>query len=115
MLLICNIHQSGDPIRGVVHRIKCAIMRKFGPRRREPRLVPNEGPRMRLKDNVAIITGAGQGIGQATAVKFAKEGAKVVACDINKASVDNTVRLITEGGGTAIGYIIDVTKKESLA
>jgi 3-oxoacyl-[acyl-carrier protein] reductase len=70
---------------------------------------------MRLKDNVAIITGAGQGIGQATAVKFAKEGAKVVACDINKASVDNTVRLITESGGTAIGYIIDVTKKESLA
>ena len=52
---------------------------------------------MRLKDNVAIITGAGQGIGQATAVKFAKEGAKVVACDINKASVEGTVDLIIAG------------------
>jgi 3-oxoacyl-[acyl-carrier protein] reductase len=69
---------------------------------------------MRLKDNVAIITGAGQGIGQATALKFAKEGAKVVACDINNASVENTLRLITEAGGTGIGYVIDVTKKATI-
>ena len=40
---------------------------------------------MRLKDKVSIITGAGQGIGQATAVKFAQEGAKVAVCDINRA------------------------------
>ena len=70
---------------------------------------------MRLLDNVAIITGAGQGIGQATAVKFAKEGAKVVACDINKASVQATVDLVIEGGGEAIGFIVDVTNKESIA
>ena len=70
---------------------------------------------MRLLDNVAIITGAGQGIGQATAVKFAKEGAKVVACDINKASVQSTVDLVIEGGGEAIGFIVDVTNKESIA
>jgi 3-oxoacyl-[acyl-carrier protein] reductase len=69
---------------------------------------------MRLKDNVAIITGAGQGIGQATAAKFAKEGAKVAACDINGAAVDNTVRLITEGGGNAIGFVVDVTDKDSI-
>ena len=42
---------------------------------------------MRLKDKVAIITGAGQGIGHATALKFAREGAKVAVCDINQASV----------------------------
>ncbi|HVJ73078.1 MAG TPA: SDR family NAD(P)-dependent oxidoreductase, partial [Casimicrobiaceae bacterium] len=42
---------------------------------------------MRLKDKVAIITGAGQGIGQATAIKFAREGAKVALCDINRAAV----------------------------
>ncbi len=70
---------------------------------------------MRLLDNVAIITGAGQGIGQATAVKFAKEGAKVVACDINKASVQATVDLVIESGGEAIGFIVDVTDKESIA
>jgi 3-oxoacyl-[acyl-carrier protein] reductase len=70
---------------------------------------------MRLLDNVAIITGAGQGIGQATAVKFAQEGAKVVACDINKASVQATVDLVIEGGGEAIGFIVDVTNKESIA
>jgi len=70
---------------------------------------------MRLKDNVAIITGAGQGIGQATAVKFAKEGAKVAVCDINKASVNGTVRVITDGGGRALGFVVDVTDKDSIA
>ena len=70
---------------------------------------------MRLRDNVAIITGAGQGIGQATAVKFAKEGAKVVACDINKTSVEETVDLITEAGFEAIGFVVDVTDKDSIS
>ena len=70
---------------------------------------------MRLKDNVAIITGAGQGIGQATASKFAAEGAKVAACDINKASVDAVVRLIGESGGQAQGFVVDVTSKDSIA
>ena len=70
---------------------------------------------MRLKDNVAIITGAGQGIGLATAIKFAQEGAKVVACDINAASVQNAVGLVTAAGGQAIGFVIDVTDKASIA
>ena len=46
---------------------------------------------MRLVDKVSIITGAGQGIGRATALKFAHEGAKVAVCDINQAAVDDTV------------------------
>ena len=70
---------------------------------------------MRLQDNVAIITGAGQGIGQATAVKFACEGAKVAACDINSASVESTVALVAAGGGQAIGFVVDVTDKKSIA
>ncbi|MEP7330229.1 MAG: SDR family NAD(P)-dependent oxidoreductase, partial [Betaproteobacteria bacterium] len=49
---------------------------------------------MRLVGKVSIITGAAQGIGQATALKFAKEGAKVVVCDINDAAVASTVELI---------------------
>jgi 3-oxoacyl-[acyl-carrier protein] reductase len=43
---------------------------------------------MRLADKVSIITGAGQGIGRATALKFAAEGAKVAVCDINGAAFD---------------------------
>jgi 3-oxoacyl-[acyl-carrier protein] reductase len=70
---------------------------------------------MRLQDNVAIITGAGQGIGQATAVKFAKEGARVAACDINPKSVESTVALVTASGGQAIGFVVDVTNTDSIA
>ena len=56
---------------------------------------------MRLTDKVSIITGAGQGIGRATALKFASEGAKVAVCDINQAAVDDTVRAVLESGGHA--------------
>ena len=54
---------------------------------------------MRLTDKVSIITGAGQGIGRATALKFSSEGAKVAVCDINQAAVDDTVRAILDDGG----------------
>jgi 3-oxoacyl-[acyl-carrier protein] reductase len=70
---------------------------------------------MRLTDKVSIITGAAQGIGRATAVKFAAEGAKVAVCDINVAAIDDTVSAILDAGGEAAGYYIDVTDKESIA
>ena len=70
---------------------------------------------MRLKDKVAIITGAGQGIGQATAFKFAREGSRVAVCDINRSAVDLTVETILANGGEALGFIIDVTDKASIA
>ncbi|MCC6868663.1 MAG: 3-oxoacyl-ACP reductase FabG [Burkholderiales bacterium] len=70
---------------------------------------------MRLESKVSIITGAGQGIGQATALKFAKEGAKVAVCDINMEKVAETVRLLKEMGGEAIGFKVDVTDKDSIA
>ena len=70
---------------------------------------------MRLTGKVSIITGAGQGIGRATALKFAKEGAKVAVCDINLDSVQQTVELVECAGGEAIGFPIDVTDKESIA
>ena len=70
---------------------------------------------MRLSGKVSIITGAAQGIGQATAQKFAKEGAKVACCDINLDAVQETVDLITKAGGEAIGFKVDVTKKDSIA
>ena len=70
---------------------------------------------MRLPGKVSIITGAGQGIGQATALKFAKEGAKVAVCDVNTVTVDETVKLIKDAGGEAAGFRVDVTDKESIA
>jgi 3-oxoacyl-[acyl-carrier protein] reductase len=70
---------------------------------------------MRLTGKVSIITGAGQGIGRATALKFAKEGAKVAVCDINLASVEDTLAAIAAQGGAAAGWRIDVTDKESIA
>ncbi|MHC0038103.1 3-oxoacyl-ACP reductase FabG [Pseudoneobacillus sp. C159] len=64
---------------------------------------------MRLADKVAIITGAGRGIGEATAIKFAKEGAKIVVADVNSEDINQTVQTITEAGGKAIGMVVDVT------
>ena len=70
---------------------------------------------MRLTDKVSIITGAGQGIGRATALKFSSEGAKVAVCDINLESVQQTVELVESAGGEAVGFRVDVTDKESIA
>lgn len=56
---------------------------------------------MRLKGKIAIVTGAASGIGRATALKFALEGAKVVAADINEEGLRPTVAAIREAGGEA--------------
>ncbi|MDP1717280.1 MAG: beta-ketoacyl-ACP reductase [Burkholderiales bacterium] len=69
---------------------------------------------MRLQDKVAIITGAGRGIGQATAVKFAREGAKVVVCDLTPESLEETLALCKETRGEAMGYAADVRDMKSL-
>jgi 3-oxoacyl-[acyl-carrier protein] reductase len=69
---------------------------------------------MRLKDKVAIITGAGRGIGQATAVKFAQEGAKVVVCDLTQASIAETLTLCEQAGAQTLGCVANVTDMKSL-
>jgi len=69
---------------------------------------------MRLAGKVAIITGAGRGIGQATAVKFSKEGAIVAVCDIDEGSAVDTVRLIEALGGKALSFRVDVTDRASI-
>ncbi len=65
-----------------------------------------------LKNKVAVITGAGRGIGQTTAFLFAKEGAKLILSDIDKEPLDETVSKINSSGGNAIGVVCDVTKKD---
>ncbi|MEO5763975.1 MAG: 3-oxoacyl-ACP reductase FabG [Casimicrobiaceae bacterium] len=70
---------------------------------------------MRLRGKVSIITGAGQGIGRATALKFAAEGARVAVCDINLDSVNETVKEVAAAGGEAAAFRIDVTDKATIA
>jgi meso-butanediol dehydrogenase / (S,S)-butanediol dehydrogenase / diacetyl reductase len=64
----------------------------------------------RLESKVAIITGAGSGIGEATALLFAEEGAKVVVSDINKTGGEQTARKIKDMAGNAIFVYCDVSK-----
>ncbi|MFC7421028.1 3-oxoacyl-ACP reductase FabG [Iodobacter arcticus] len=70
---------------------------------------------MRLKDKVAIITGSASGIGQATAIKFAAEGAKVVVCDVNQSGIDAVVSSLVQSGAVAVGHVVDVTNKTQIA
>ncbi len=65
---------------------------------------------MRLKENVALITGAGAGIGRETALLFAREGANVLAVDINEEPGRETVRLVEAAGGAASYFRADVSK-----
>ncbi len=64
---------------------------------------------MRLAGKVSIITGAARGIGLATAIKFAQEGAVAVVCDMDQASVDEAVAKVRAGKGEALGFVVDVT------
>jgi glucose 1-dehydrogenase len=57
---------------------------------------------MRLEGKVAVITGAGSGIGRATALKFAREGAKVVVAEYDEGKGEETVGLVSEAGGEAV-------------
>ena len=76
-------------------------------------------PTLRLAQKVAIITGAGcvgpgWGNGRATAVRFAQEGAKVFAVDIDLDAMADTQKMIAEFGGDFTPYVADVTQAESV-
>src|SRR5688572_351839 len=69
---------------------------------------------MRLKDKVAVITGAATGIGAATAELFAKEGARVVIGDINEPEASATVNRIQQAGGDASFIPTDVGSPQQI-
>jgi 3-oxoacyl-[acyl-carrier protein] reductase len=66
----------------------------------------------RLQDKVCIITGAAQGIGLATSLKFAREGARVAIWDLSQSAIDAAVRQCREAGAEAAGWVVDVTHRE---
>jgi NAD(P)-dependent dehydrogenase (short-subunit alcohol dehydrogenase family) len=65
---------------------------------------------MRLQDKVALITGAGSGIGRESALLWAREGAKIVVADVNDAAGRETVAAIEQAGGAAVYVRADVSK-----
>ncbi|MDE0952249.1 MAG: SDR family oxidoreductase [Halioglobus sp.] len=70
---------------------------------------------MGLLDNKSgIVTGSGQGIGRAIALSYAREGAQVVVSDINDETGNETARMITEAGGTAVFIHVDVGNEDSV-
>jgi NAD(P)-dependent dehydrogenase (short-subunit alcohol dehydrogenase family) len=63
----------------------------------------------RLADKVSLITGAGSGIGRASAILFAAEGSRVAVADIDPGAASETTRLISDAGGIAADFGVDVT------
>jgi NAD(P)-dependent dehydrogenase (short-subunit alcohol dehydrogenase family) len=76
---------------------------------------------MRLKDKIAIVIGAGQspgeglGNGRATVLRFAEEGAKVLAVDNNLSSAEETVAIARQAGGECVAFEADVAVEATLA
>jgi 3-oxoacyl-[acyl-carrier protein] reductase len=66
---------------------------------------------MRMKDKVVLVTGGATGIGRATAMRFAEEGAKVVICDVNEAVGQEAVKSL---GKSALFYKVNVTSREDV-
>lgn len=70
---------------------------------------------MRLAGKVAVITGTAGGIGRASAIRFAEEGALVVGADVSEAANAETARLVQDAGGKMISTTVDVTDDGSVA
>ena len=69
---------------------------------------------MRFEGKVVVVTGAGHGIGRASALRFAREGGEVVVVDVNPPSAAETVDLIADGGGAAHALTADVSDERAV-
>lgn len=70
---------------------------------------------MQLQDKAAVITGAGSGVGRASALRFAEEGARVVVADVDLDRATETVRIVEEQGGRAVSVRADVSSDADVA
>src|SRR3954454_21572173 len=68
----------------------------------------------KFSGKVAFVTGAGSGIGRATAVAFAHDGADIVAVDLNEQAAQATAEQIDQLGGTALAIACDVTNSDQV-
>jgi len=67
-----------------------------------------------IKDKVALITGSGRGLGRIDALRFAKEGCRVVVCDIDLEGTKKVAEEITSSGGAAIPFKCDISKPDQI-
>jgi NAD(P)-dependent dehydrogenase (short-subunit alcohol dehydrogenase family) len=70
---------------------------------------------VRLADQVVVITGAGSGVGRASALRFAAEGAKLVCADLREDWAHDTVEMVGQNGGEAVAQRCDVTVEDDIA
>ena len=69
---------------------------------------------MRFENRVALVTGAARGIGRATALRFAEEGAKVAVVDLDYDRTDEVAQAVMKSGGTALALAVDISKSEQV-
>ncbi|HAJ42657.1 MAG TPA: 3-hydroxybutyrate dehydrogenase, partial [Alcanivorax sp.] len=69
---------------------------------------------MRLEQRVAVITGAGRGIGRAIAERYAREGARVAVADLDSATAEEAAAAIRDAGGEALALAMDVTDEQAV-
>src|SRR5262245_51924688 len=106
--------QTPDPGRRSLRRAHCAMPQIRLESRPSNKPRKHKARRMRLAGKISIITGAGRGIGHATALKFAREGAKVIVCDLDQQTVEAAVKDVRAAGGEAHGFVVDVTAPASI-
>jgi NAD(P)-dependent dehydrogenase (short-subunit alcohol dehydrogenase family) len=108
------LRQRHDPSRLISMKFSAEISGTFNTRR-SIAVTGRSFMAGMLEGKVALVTGGGSGIGRATAVAMAREGARVAVSDLSKDGIEATVSLINAGGGQSIAIAGDVTEEAAVA